>query len=147
MAGTPKGYIESIHEGGATPTDDLDGKVKGDVGAPPCLWVKQLRVQHQELEEARLQLEQKRAELEREIERHEDGGRARVVARDVNRRIIEDDEALPHFTHASQNIIARAALLMGLLGPMTPEDRWAHHEIRMLLERAVVQQAKTSLSR
>ena len=36
-------------------------------------------------------------ELEREIKCHGDGGRARAVARDVNRRIIEDDEALPHF--------------------------------------------------
>ena len=54
MAGTSKGYIESIHEGGATPIDDLDNEVKGDVGAPPCLWVEQLRARHQELEEARL---------------------------------------------------------------------------------------------
>ena len=36
-------------------------------------------------------------ELEQEIERHGDGGRARTVAHDVKRRIIEDDEALPHF--------------------------------------------------
>ena len=52
MAGTPEGYIESIHEGGATPTDDLDNKVEVDVGAPPRLWVEQLRAWHQELEEA-----------------------------------------------------------------------------------------------
>ena len=61
------------------------------------------------------------------------------MARDVNQRIIEDDEALLHFTRASQNIAAVAALLRGLLGPATLEDRWAHHEIRMLLERAAVQ--------
>ena len=54
MAGTPEGYIESIHEGGATPTDDLDDEVEGDAGAPPRLWVEQLRVRHQELEEALL---------------------------------------------------------------------------------------------
>ena len=36
------------------------------------------------------------------------------------RRIIEDDEALPHFTQASQNITATAVLLQGLLGPATP---------------------------
>ena len=52
MAGTPEGYIESIHEGGATPIDDLDDKVEGDVGAPPRLRVEQLRVCHRELEEA-----------------------------------------------------------------------------------------------
>ena len=52
MAGTPEGYIESIHEGGATPIDDLNDEVKGDAGAPPRLWVEQLRARHQELEEA-----------------------------------------------------------------------------------------------
>ena len=52
MAGTPKGYIKSIHEGGATPTDDLDDEFEGDAGAPPHLWVEQLRACHQELEEA-----------------------------------------------------------------------------------------------
>ena len=65
----------------------------------------------------------------------------------MNRRIIEDDEALPHFTRASQNITATAALLRGLSGPMTPEDRRAHREIRTLLERAAAQQTESSLSR
>ena len=56
-------------------------------------------------------------EFEREIEHHGDGGRARAMARDVNQRIIEDDEAIPHFARASQNIAAVAALLWGLPGP------------------------------
>ena len=76
--------------------------------------------------------------LEREIERHGDDGRACAVAHDMNQRIIEDDEALPHFTRASQNITAMVALLQGLLGPTTPEDHRAHHEIRTRLERAAV---------
>ena len=96
-AGTPEGYVESIREGEDTPTNGFDDEVKGDAGAPPHLWVEQLRVWHQELEEARLQLEQEHAKLER----HSDGGRVRAVARDMNRRIIEDDEALPHFTRAT----------------------------------------------
>jgi len=33
MAGTPEGHIESIHEGEATPTNDLDNEVKRDTGA------------------------------------------------------------------------------------------------------------------
>ena len=70
-----------------------------------------MKARHQELEEARLQLEQECAELEQEIEHHGDSGRARAMARDMNRRIIEDDEALPHFTWASQNIAATADLL------------------------------------
>ena len=49
MAGTPKGHVESIHEQEATPTNDLDDKVKGDAGASPRLQVEQLKAWHQEL--------------------------------------------------------------------------------------------------
>ena len=69
------------------------------------------------------------------------------MAHDVNRRIIKDDEALPHFTRASQNIAATVTLLRGLPGAATPDERWAHQEIRTLLERAAAQQAESSLSR
>ena len=69
------------------------------------------------------------------------------MACDMNRRIIEDDEALPHFTRESQNITIVAALLWGLSGPVMPEDHWAYREIRTLLERASVQQAESSLFR
>ena len=78
-------------------------------------------------------------ELDREIERHGDGGRARAMARDVNRMIIVDDEALPRFARESQNIAVAAALLHGLLEAAMPEDRQAHYEICTLLERAVAQ--------
>ena len=66
--------------------------------------------------------------------------------RDMNRRIIADDEALPRFARASQNITATTAFLHGLLEAATPEDRQAHREIRALLERATAQQAESSLS-
>jgi len=69
------------------------------------------------------------------------------MAHDVNWRIIEDDEALPHFARASQNIVAAAALLRGLPKPTTPEDRRVHREIRTLLERAAAQQAESLFSR
>ena len=69
------------------------------------------------------------------------------MAREVNRRIIADDEALPHFARASQNIPAMVALLHGLPEAATPEDHQAHREIRMLLKRVAVQLAKSSLSR
>ena len=52
MASTPEGHVESIHEGEATPTNDLDDGVERDAGAPPCLLVEQLKARHQELEEA-----------------------------------------------------------------------------------------------
>ena len=51
MSGTSEGYIKSIHEGGVTPTDNLDDEVEADAGAPPRLRVEQLRAWHQELEE------------------------------------------------------------------------------------------------
>ena len=38
MVGTPEGYIESIHEGGATPPNDLEE----DAGALPRMRVEQL---------------------------------------------------------------------------------------------------------
>ena len=57
MAGTPKGHVESIHKEEATPTNDLNDEVEGETGAPPCLRVEQLKAQHLELKEARLQLE------------------------------------------------------------------------------------------
>ena len=60
---------------------------------------------------------------------HVAGYGACAMARNVNRRIITDDEALPHFAWASQNIVVAAALFCGLLRPMTPEDHQAHHEI------------------
>ena len=63
----------------------------------------------------------------------------RTVAHDMNRRIIEDDEALPHFTQASQNIAAVAVLLQGLSRPAMPKDHWAHHDIHTLLERVAAQ--------
>ena len=77
-------------------------------------------------------------EVDREIERRGDGGRARAMAYDVNRRIIVDDETLHRFARASQNIAAATNLLHGLLEAATPEDHRAHHEICTLLERAAV---------
>ena len=54
MAGTPEGRVKSVHEGGATPTDDPDDEVEGDAGALTRLRVEQLKAWHKELEEARL---------------------------------------------------------------------------------------------
>ena len=46
MVGTPEGRVESIHEGGATPPNDLDDEVEEDAGALPRMWVEQLRAWH-----------------------------------------------------------------------------------------------------
>ena len=93
--------------------NDLDDEVERDTGDPPRLRVEQLKARHQELEEARLQLEQERAKLDREIERHRDGGRACALVCDVNQRVVADNEALPHFAQASQNITATVPCSMG----------------------------------
>ena len=52
MVGTPEGHIESIHKEEATLMNDLNDEVEGEIGAPPYLWVEQLKARHLELEEA-----------------------------------------------------------------------------------------------
>jgi len=101
MTGTAEGHVESIPKEEATLANNLSDEAEGETVAPPHMRVEQLKARHREIEEARLQLEQECVELDREIERHGDGGRARAMARDVNRRIITDDETLPHFARAS----------------------------------------------
>jgi hypothetical protein len=64
----------------------------------------------------------------------------------VHRRIVEDNDGLPHFARASQIIAAAVALLCGLTKPTAPEEHRAQREIRTLLEHVVVQQAEGSLS-
>ena len=54
MEGTPEGCVESVHEGGATPPNDLDDEIEGDAGALPRLRVENLRARHWELEDMQL---------------------------------------------------------------------------------------------
>ena len=42
MTGTPKGHVESIHVGEATPTNDLDDEAERETVAPPRMPVEQL---------------------------------------------------------------------------------------------------------
>ena len=146
MAETSKGHIESVFVEETTLAGNLSGIMKRGIVAPPHVGVEQLRARKREIDEAGQQLVREYVEVDQEIEHHGNGGRARAVARDVNRRIIADDETLPHFAQASQNITSATALLHGLLEAAMPEDRRAHHEIRTLLERAEARQAESSLS-
>ena len=100
MMGTPKGHVESIPAEEATLMGNLGDKTEGETGAPPRMGVEQLKARQRDIEEARLQLVQECAELNRVIKRRGDGGRAHAMARDVNQRIIADDEALPRFARA-----------------------------------------------
>ena len=138
MVETPEGHVESISVEETTPVGNLSGKTKGETVAPPRVGVEQLRARKQEIEEAEIKLVQECTEVDQEIERRENSGHARAMARDVNRRIIADDEALPCFTRASQNIATAMALLHGLLEATMPEDHRAHHKIRTLLEHVAV---------
>jgi hypothetical protein len=58
--------------------------------------MEQLQARQYELEEAHRRMEEEHAQLEREIARHHaKGGHARAMARDIHRRIVEDDSGLP----------------------------------------------------
>jgi hypothetical protein len=130
----PLGHVESTHDGN-TPPDASDGESRERHQAPPHVRLEQLREQQKELEEACLKLEQEHAELECEIVRHGNDGRARANTHNVNQRILEDDKGPPLFARTSQNVAAAAALLEGLQEPMAPEARRAHHKLHTLLER------------
>ena len=101
MAGTPEGHVESVSMEETTPTGNLGDRTEGGIVTLPHVGVEQLRAQKWEINEAGQQLVREYAEVDREIEHRGDGGRARAVVRDVIRRIIADDETLPHFTRAS----------------------------------------------
>jgi hypothetical protein len=73
--------------------------------------LEQLKAWQQELDDARLALELEHTKLEREITHHRDGESTHNKARDVHRTIIEDNDGLPHFTRANQNIAAAVAFL------------------------------------
>ena len=84
MTGTLEGHIESISTEEAILAANLGGEIEGETAAPPCVGVEQLRAQKWEINEAGQHLVREYVEVDREIERRRDGGRARAVARDVN---------------------------------------------------------------
>ena len=100
----------------------------------------QLRELQAKVEQDQLLLQQLRDTLEQEQRGRGDGGAARRRARDVNHHINNDEggEQPPIFNRASQNIAAAAMLLQTMPEPSTSEGRWAHGELRDLLETAVV---------
>ena len=84
MAGTPKGHVESISTEEATPAGNLGDGTKGGTAAPPHVGVEQPRARKREIDEAGQQLVREYVEVDQEIERRGNGGRARAVAHDVN---------------------------------------------------------------
>ena len=75
--------------------------------------LEQLRELQAKVEQDRLLLQQLRATLEQEQRGRGNGGTARLGARDVNRRINDDEggEQPPVFNRASQNVVAATILV------------------------------------
>jgi hypothetical protein len=85
--------------------------------------LEQLQELERKLEEEQQRVAQLRTALEQELGSRNDGGAARRRARDVHRRICDDDggDLPPLFTRASQNVAAAAILLQTMPEPSTPE--------------------------
>jgi hypothetical protein len=77
------------------------------------------------------------------------GERARELGRQARDRINADFDVNNPNTppRASQKLIAAAMLLRAMLAPWTTEAQDLHREAQALIERAAVQQAKSSVSR
>jgi hypothetical protein len=89
------------------------------------------------------------ATLEQERSSWGNSGAARRRARDIYRRINDDEGGSQPlvFTRASQNVTAAAILLWTMPVPSTTEGRQIRNELRELLECVTVQQAESSASR
>ena len=119
-------------QGNATPPPNLTLGIhpaaRGAASAPPGGQrpdLEQLSALEARLEEEHVRLRQLRETLVQDPSGCGDGGEARRRARDVNRRIIEDEggDNPPVFSTASQNVMAAALLLRVMLEPSTPEGR------------------------
>ena len=77
MTQTPEGHVESASREGVTPTNNPDSGSREEMTAPSRLRIEQLRARQQEIDEAGQGLVQEYADINREIERRKDGGRAR----------------------------------------------------------------------
>jgi hypothetical protein len=110
--------------------------------------LEQLHELEAKIDEDCQQLVHLRATLEQERSGQGDGGAAQRRARDVYRRINNNErgEQPPPFARASQNVAAVAILLRTMPAPSTVEGRQVRDELRELLECAAVQQAESSAS-
>ena len=97
MAQTPEWHVESVSGEEATLTSIPGGRSGEETVAPSRLRMEQLRARQQEIDEAEQGLVQEYTDINHEIERRKDGGRARTTARTVHQRILIDDGILPHF--------------------------------------------------
>jgi len=154
VGGTPPNTQGGAGPSNATPPPNTTPRIhpgtRGATSAPegrhPDL--EQLNELEARLEEERVHLRQLRETLVQDQSDRGDGGEAKCRARDVNRRIIEDeggDNPLV-FRTASQNVMAAALLLRAMPEPSTPEGRRVLQGLRGLPDQAVVQNGESSTS-
>jgi hypothetical protein len=67
--------------------------------------------------------------------------------REVHRRITKNDASPSVFDRAKQNVTTTAMLMRQLPKASTLEGKKLHNELRVLLDRAAVQQAESSAQR
>lgn len=99
----------------------------------------QIEARWQELEETHRSLEREEAALNAAMIPH-----ARIRMRNVGHQIAANETDLPKVARARQNIGAAALLARQLPPPAMPNERWAQHGLRTMLERAMVQQTNGS---
>jgi hypothetical protein len=96
-----------------------------------------------ELEDAQRLLDDEWAQLHQQLGHDPNPTPARVRARDVQQRIINDDRDVVDstlvFKRASQNLAVAAVLLRKIPEPATPQEKEMHKKIKTLLEIAAVQ--------
>ena len=84
MAKTPEGHVKSISEEETTPTANPDGRPEEETAAPSRLRMEQLKARKREIDEAGQGLVREYTEINREIERRENCGRAHATAHTVH---------------------------------------------------------------
>ena len=76
----PEGRVESIFKEEATPKSNPDDWSRGEAAAPSRLRMEQLRARKLEIDEAGQGLVREYTDINREIERRENGGRTGATA-------------------------------------------------------------------
>lgn len=89
--------------------------------------IEQLRELHAKLDEERARLRQLETALERERAKRGSVSAPRLLARDVRRQI--NEEPIPIFNRASQNVAAIAILIRNMPEPSTIEGRRIRDEL------------------
>jgi hypothetical protein len=141
LAHTPNGALHSAHSSMADSV--AEAPVPPNPGAQRA-WL-------DELEEAQCQLDDERARLHQQLGQDPNPTPARVWAKDVRQRIINNDrdvvDGTPVFKRASQNLAVAVILLRKVAEPTTPQEKEMHKQIKTLFETATMQQAESSTSR